>query len=416
MTLKLHLFILFLGLMGSPLYAQELPLTVQQAETIALSNDPLIAQYSAESTAMNDMAIAEGELPDPKFKLELDSLPTDTFKVDTESMTQLRAGVVQMFPRGKTLEYKREQKLSSAQAKQVEIQHERLTILRAVREYFLEIYYQVQALLIIEKSAQSFERLVKNAEMHYATGHGNQQDVVKMQLELARLEDEKAMLSIEEKSMRSELSQWLKEVAYQPIDKAFPRLHSPDKKEIIQANLINHPVIYREDKQIEIASWDVKINEEQYKPEYDIELTYGKRFGQEAEGMSRPDLVSAMLTIDFPLFPDKRQNKMLSASKQELLASRYMRTDKLRMLSSLLEKTYAQWQGLNKRYQHYQQKLLPDSQLNIDTALTAYQSGVTDFSTVIYAQLTRLEMQLSALRIQVDSAKAQATLLYLMGK
>jgi len=397
-------------------YAEETILTLAQAEHIALKNDPVINKLTAQTQAMNERAIAVGELPDPKLKLGLISLPTDTFKVDQEPMTQLQAGVNQMFPRGKTLDYKRQQSLSLADVKQAQQANEKLTILRSVRENFLEVYYQIQANQIIQQSRQSFSWLVKNTEMHYATGHKNQQDVVRAQLELARLDERQTRILADEEVARAQLSQWLEQAAYHSISDSFPSLKPVETREVIKSTLQEHPIIYAEDAQLEAAQFDVKINEEQYKPAYGIDVTYSKRFGHNPNGELRSDFLSAMVTVELPLFPDKRQDKQLSASKQQLLASRYTRIDKLRTLSTLVDKAYAQWQGLASRYRLYQDKLLPESEFNVNASLTAYQSGVTDFSTLIRAQLTELELQLETLRLQVDRAKAQATLLYLSGK
>jgi hypothetical protein len=48
-------------------------------------------------------------LPDPKVSLGIMNLPTDTWDLDQEGMTQLKVGVSQMFPRGDSLEIKKDQ-------------------------------------------------------------------------------------------------------------------------------------------------------------------------------------------------------------------------------------------------------------------------------------------------------------------
>jgi len=402
--------------MLSTVYAKDTLLTLEHAEHVALKDDPAIHKLTAQANALHDSAIAAHELPDPKFKLGMVSLPMDTLKVNQEPMTQLQAGINQMFPRGKTLDYKHQQTLSLADVKQAEQADQQLTILQSVREHFLDLYYHVQANEIIQQSRQSFAWLVKNTEMHYAIGHKNQQDVVRALLELARLDDRETRISMDEDIVRAQLSQWLSDVAYQPIADSFPTLASLDTQEEIKSALPEHPLVHIQDAQIKMAQFMVKVNEEQYKPAYGIDVTYSKRFGYNPNGELRSDFLSAMVTIELPLFPDKRQDKQLSASKQTVLANQYMRTDKLRTLFTLVDKAYAQWQGLTSRHRLYQSKLLPESEFNVNASLTAYQAGVTDFSTLIRAQLMQLELQLQALRIGVDQAKTQATLLYLSGK
>ena len=58
-------------------------------------------------------------MPDPTLFAVAQSLPTDTFDTDQEPMTQLRFGIRQMFPKGDSLDIKRDMSVdkSSQQAK-----------------------------------------------------------------------------------------------------------------------------------------------------------------------------------------------------------------------------------------------------------------------------------------------------------
>jgi outer membrane protein TolC len=56
------------------------------------------------------------------------------------------------------------------------------------------------------------------------------------------------------------------------------------------------------------------------------------------------------------------------------------------------------------------------SAANAQASLNAYQSGVTEFSTLMRARITELDVRLDDLRVRVDRAKAQASLLYLAGE
>ena len=96
---------------------------------------------------------------------------------------------------------------------------------------------------------------------------------------------------------------------------------------------------------------DKKISEveEQFKPTFNIDVTYGERTGKDFEGDSRPDLLSAMLLVDLPIFTDKRQDRRLAAAKKEKVALQFERTDKLLELRSMAEREYANWSRLNDR-------------------------------------------------------------------
>jgi len=77
---------------------------------------------------------------------------------------------------------------------------------------------------------------------------------------------------------------------------------------------------------------------------------------------------------------------------------------------------YADWSRLGERVALYESRLLKESHANTQASLNAYQSGVTEFTTLMRAYMTDLDMQLDALRVRVDRARSQAGLLYLAGE
>jgi outer membrane protein TolC len=52
----------------------------------------------------------------------------------------------------------------------------------------------------------------------------------------------------------------------------------------------------------------------------------------------------------------------------------------------------------------------------VQASLKAYQSGVTEFTTLMRARITDLDVRLQDLRVRVDRAKSQANLLYIAGE
>jgi len=84
-------------------------LSLEFAEQLALSSDPGVQAVQANQRALEEMSVAAEQLPDPLLKMGLMSLPTDTFNLGQEAMTQVQVGLVQKFPRGKTRELTSEQ-------------------------------------------------------------------------------------------------------------------------------------------------------------------------------------------------------------------------------------------------------------------------------------------------------------------
>jgi len=411
-----YLLLLTMSLLLIPASGARADLDIDEAVRLALTDDPLIAASQARSQALQDNAIADGQLPDPQLRTGIYNLPTDNFHINEEPSTQLRLGVQQSFPRGKTLHYRQRQGEWQARAATASAELSARQIVRDVRRYFLELYYQTRAEAIVAESRALFSQLVDITRAHYASGRVSQQDVLNALLELARLDDRSTRILNAADSNRAILMKWIGEPATLPVNSKFPALPAPAARAAIQAALPEHPVIRVETARLEAENQSVHIAREQYKPGWSAGLEYRKRFGEDPDGDDRSDMMAAMLTVDIPLFTKNRQDKRLSASIQQASSIQLNRDDKLRELKQQLDTDYANWQRLGERTELYQSQLLQASSANAQASLNAYQSGITEFTTLMRARMTDLDVHLADLRIRVDRAKAQASLLYLDGE
>lgn len=399
----------------SVLPATVLALDLKQAEQLAVQADPSIERFRATSRSFSEESFADDTLPDPKLRFGASNVPVDTFALDQENMTQLKLGIQQSFPAGDTLEIKsRQSKFLSSSALALADDVE-LKILRDVRETYLNLYYETAAHQIILETKKLFSDLVTITESIYAAGRASQQDVVLANLELARLDDRITKIQAREEGFRATLAQWIGEPAWNSISIEFPQL--PPLMENVDLNQVipQHPLIRAESARVEASKQMIEMSKQEYKPGFSATVDYGYRSGTSANGADRPDLLTAMISMDIPLFTENRQDKKVSANVLKTAAARHSKDDKLRRLKQYYEKNKYLWQRLGERERLYQDSLLVSAKNNTATALTAYQSGVSEFNTLMRAEITALDVRLEDLRIRVDRAAAQARLLYITG-
>jgi len=390
-------------------------LDLGEAIRIALDNDPASAASRATARAYTENAVADGQLPDPRLRTGLYNLPLDDFDIDSQPTTQLRLGVEQAFPRGDTLHHRQLRAKSLAGEAQATATTTSLQTIRDVRRHFLELYYQIRAAVIVAETRELFAQLVDITQAHYGSGRVSQQDVLRASLELARLDDRATRIETAADENRAALAEWLDAAADQPLANHFPDLPDLPAKAQLDTALLQHPVLQAETARVNAMKQGVRIAQEQYKPGWSAGVEYRKRFGDDPDGDPRSDMMAAMLTVDLPLFTGNRQDRRLAASIAETEAAELRRDDKLRELRRMLAADYAEWQRLGERALLYESKLLREATANAEASLHAYQSGVTEFTTLMRARITELDVRLDELRIRVDRARAQANLLYLAG-
>ncbi len=402
------------------LFAVSLPdaafaLTLQQAEQLALEADPVIKSHKATSRSYEAESTANGTLPDPKLRLGMFNVPLDSFSTTEDPSTQLRIGIQQEFPRGDTTDLKQQQSKWLAQAALAQANDEKLKLLLKVRDAYLNLYYEIQAAAIVDETRKLFTKLVKITEDQYAAGRANQQDVIRADLELSRLDDRAIKIQGNEDEYRAQLAQWVGETAWQATDNNFPVLPDVINNVDINELLTQHPSVMAETARVEASRKMIEVTRQDYKPGIGAFVEYRKRFGENLDGSDRSDMMAAMVTMDIPLFTENRQDKRVAAREESANAVRYSRDDKLRVLKRMLEKDRAIYTRLSERELIYKNKLVRSASSNAEASLNAYQSGVTEFTTLMRAGITELDVRLENLRIQVDRLRTQARLLYITG-
>ena len=394
-------------------------LSLKQAERLALENDPLALSYQANAQAFDEQSIAANSWPDPRLKFGFLSLPTDSFELDQEPMTQIVLGYQQMLPRGDSEQLNSTAMQAMALSKRNMATLRQREVLKKVRLAWLNVFLQQQASIIVEKNRSLFRQQLDVSQSLYAAGKGQQQDVLQAELDLSLLDDRLENIATKEQEARAQLAQWIGfEAAAWSLalqDGLMPSINSDDLS-LLKQLVEQHPKLKTQQALIENAQAQVDLANEKYSPQWSFDVTYGKRDGQNLNGSDRADFLTALVNIDLPVFTENRQDRQLAASKKQLQARRYEKQDVIQTLQSQLEQMYVRWQQLEKRIHHYDYDVLTRARQNAKAAFNGYQSGVVSFLTLTRARSVELKAELQRLELNVKKAQTLAEIYYLVGE
>jgi len=407
--------VMALPLLASAMLAKAETLSLQEAETLALSQDPSIESVQASRQALDEREVAAGQLPDPMLKLGAVSLPTDSFDLEQEPMTQLQVGLVQKFPRGQSRSLRAEQIRERSRGLGETARDLGLRIRLAVREEYLEVQKQQRLARINREAVTAFKDLADITEGYYATGQVQQQDVLRAAVELAKVQERGARISEEEERARARLAAWIGAAANSDVAADWAGLTEPGTADAIISRLPGHPRLLALQQDWLAAEKGVELARQNYKPEFSVDLTYGARAGYNADGSGRADLLSLMVVMDLPLFREQRQDRLTAASVAESSAASFSRDDMFRRMRSEVEMYASTLRRQRDRLGLFERSLLPDAQFNSEAAFQAYQEALEDLTTLMRARITEFDLQLDHARLQADMRKTQARLLYLQG-
>jgi cobalt-zinc-cadmium efflux system outer membrane protein len=392
------------------------PLTLAEAESIAVVTDPSIQAFEARASAMEELAVAAEQLPDPRLRMGAMGLPVDTFDIDQEPMTQLQIGIQQQFPAGKTRQYRGEQMRKRAGRFTADSEARTLAAVRDVREAYVGVMLKQRQQTILEESREIFRDLADIIGDYYATGRAQQQDVLRAALELSRVEERLNKITQQEEQTRARLEELIGPPAYRDLAPDWPALAEPRAAEGIIAGLAMHPRVVTLSREIEAAQSGEKIAQQQYKPSFAVDLVYGGRSAHRPDGSTLPDLVSVMLSMSVPLFTARRQDRVVAARVAETSAATFMRDDLLRQMRSQVELNAAALERQRERLELYTATLLPQAEFNAAASFEAYQQTVGDLTKLMRARITEYELRLDQANLIADELVSRARLLYLEGE
>jgi len=394
-------------------------LTLQDAERLAVDRDTLIKSYHQKAQAFIEQSKAVNTWPDPRIKLGAQALPIDSFDLEQEPMTQLILGYQQMLPRGDSLEYAAESMGAMSRMQVAKAEKRKRNVLLEVRRAWLDVVLQSKSIRIIQANRQLFIKMLDISRSYYAAGRQHQQDVVQAELEISLVDDRLEQVISKLIVAKANLSKWVGEENVQSginfTDRDLKIKSLPNIQALHKA-LEQNPELTIANENIISQIKKLDMADEQYTPQWGFDINYGNRSGYNQDGSERDDFLTAMVTLDLPIFTDNKQDRTVAAEKQRLQASRYEQLDVSRKLIKRLRSINGRLKKLSDRYQLYKGKVMPQARQNAEVAMNGYQSGVVTFFTLTRAQITELNTRLGNLRIMVDFNKAYAELQYLTGE
>ena len=402
---------------GLPALARaEASLGLADAERVAIERDAVLAQLATESAGMRRRAVAEGSLMDPRLRVGAVNVPVNDWSLTAEDMTMVEVGVSQEFPSGRTRSLARQRMEQISTASQAAAQDRRRAVQREVRRVWVELAWIAAARELVDGQVVWVEQMRNSARARYAAGEGRQIDLLQAGLDVAMLREQRLDLDREEAMRRSQLARWLGE---EDAARAGP-FTLPARAELpplatLEARLEAHPAQQDYARRIEAAQTGVELAEQSTRPGWMLDLSYGFR-GGEMDGKPRPDMVTAMVSVDLPFFNGGRTSAEVDAAHAEAEGLHEMHTDHQREMRAMLAEAWNEVRRAGEIEKFYETDLMPLADQAVQAALLAYRGNRAMFDDVVEARRVALETGLKRLRIAADRAQAQYQIDYLAGE
>jgi cobalt-zinc-cadmium efflux system outer membrane protein len=248
------------------------------------------------------------------------------------------------------------------------------TIEARVRNAWYDLVLARATDALIEQRRASTAQIEATVRARYAAGLSVQQDVLRAQIELARIDELKAAQQATIAARVAEINRLLGRPQDAPVDSpaALPREEAaPDAGTVVGAVVAASPEVAAARQSIETGRLGVAVARKNFLP--DLVVSGGGPMREASVGVS------------VPLWLGRKQRNQL-AEAEARLAARTAESDVLpRELEALTRERFAQLEASNRTAALYRDKILPLDDLSLESALASYQAGKVPFLTVLDA-------------------------------
>jgi len=286
----------------------------------------------------------------------------------------------------------------------------RRTVVGNLKMVYVRLAYIQQTLGVLQRSDELLNQVQQATEARYRVGQGNQQDVLKAQLQHTKILQEIAHHHQEEGLLEAQIKQLLgrpQESTDLVAETLTVRALPYSAAELLQRAREQNPDVHSKTAYIRQQEAQVELAHKNFRPDFNVQYTY------EHTASQFPDYYMASFGIRLPNRGRQRAELAEAQEKQER-ARKELDSESQRVLSEV-QQQYVRAKTSEERLKIYSDGLVPQSEATFRSAMSAYQSNRQDFETLLSGFLDVLNLDLEYRTELVEHESAIAELERLTG-
>jgi len=388
------------------------PLSLAQLFARVDSASPRLVSARAMTRAAEARVPSTGRPPDPMLQLNImnRSLP-GLEPMPVLGMTQLQ--LTQTLPVAGQLGLAKESATALAGASGARAVEARREARARAAMLFYELYATIETLRIARESRDLLRDLGKTAETMYGVGRGRQADVLRAQVEIARMEEEivrmQTMRTVLAARLDGEVDSAIAGATTAIARPVFPAA-MPALDSLLAIAGAGRGMLLAARSDTAAAAASQRLAQRAIWPDLEV----GVQFGWQGDGMGGTDYMGGlMIGASVPIFAGSRQLRM----RDEAGAMRAAADAELRSVAAetraMVTTRYAEVLRARRLDALYRTTVLPQAEAALAAALAAYRTGGVDFMTLVEDQMTlnRYRQELFTLEAEQGTALAELEML-----
>ena len=389
------------------------PLLLADVYRMAAMNPRITAAMALAAATQARVASAKRP-PDPELQLGFmnRSLPS-LAPMDPLGMTQLQ--VMQMVPTAGKLRLAGRIAADNAAAAQARIGDVRWDVRARAAMTFYDLYVVDAQLGIARQTKKLVQDIARVSQVMYSVGDGKQADVLRAQVEVARMTADITRMESMREAMVGRLSAILDLPAGNVL--APPRLPNllkslPPLADLIAEAERNRPMIAAGQRDLAAAVTGERLAQKEIWPDLQVGLQYGWRSGS----MGTERMGSLMLGASVPLYARSRQLRMRDeANAMRAMAAADVAAIRAETRGRMTE-LYADFTRAENLSALYHTTILPQAEGSVTASFAAYRVGEVNLMTLLDNQMSVNRYRQEVIALEAEQGKAIAEIEMLLGR
>jgi outer membrane protein, heavy metal efflux system len=388
------------------------PVSLNELINEATQNNPEIAAAERGYTASTHVARQRLALPDTQVTLQLFSVgsPRPFAGYTNSDFAYIGLGVSQEIPYPGKRGLRAQVANREAEVHHVQIESVRRTVTGKLKAAYFRLAYLQQTLSVLERNDRLLKDVEQIVESRYRVGQGNQQEVLKAQLQHTKILQEITMHHREVGQLEAQLKQLLNRLQESPDIQTEPlaaRALTHSASELLGMVKQQNPDVQARQAMLTKTASQVELAKKDFRPDFGIQYMY------ENTDRKFRDYYMASFSVTLPN-RSRRKAELAEAEANREQANKQLEAEVQRRMAEVQDQ-YVVAQTSAEQLKIYKDGLLPQSNATFQSALAAYQANRQDFQTLMSSFMDVLGLELEYQRELADHEIALARLETLTG-
>jgi outer membrane protein TolC len=401
----------------NPLAQPDKPvMNVEQLIEEAIQNNPEILAQKKKWELFKEKIPQASAFEDPMFGFGIVNLPTN-FSFKEEDMTMKEFSLSQKFPFYGKRRLMGEMAGKEAEAVFNEIQEKINRIIKEVKTAYYDLSHNYRTTEVVQRNKRILEDFAKIAETRYAVGEGIQQDVMKAHVEVSKMVDELIMLEQKKSALGAKLNALLNRSPETPVgtpEEVVLRKLPIQIEEFQKTAAETNPTLKSMKKMIEAKEKAYDLAKREYYPDLTARFAYGQR--DNGPDMKRRDMLTGEVMINIPIFYKSKQERKAAEAKTDIQGFEAQYRAMKNEIHFMITDMASMIRRVERQLELYKTGIIPQANLQISSAMSAYRVNKADFMTLLDSQMTLYKYELEYHLALTEYEKNVANLEAVVGK